>query len=72
VEAPPREAEGGVAVPKVKAVKESRRGQQPSPPHERLWDERGTTGLSLVAVEKVKVVEEAAQSAENTVVGEKM
>jgi hypothetical protein len=40
---------------------------------ERLWDEWRTTLLSLVVVvEEVKVVEEAAQSAEKTQVGEKM
>jgi hypothetical protein len=42
-------------------------------PVERLWDEQGPTGLSLVVVvEKVKLVEQAAQATEKTQVGEKM
>jgi hypothetical protein len=49
VQAPPPEAEGGVAVPKVKAVEESRRGRRPSP----------QTMEKQVAVEEVKVLKES-------------
>jgi hypothetical protein len=83
VQAPPPEAEGGVAVPKVKAAEESQRGRWSSP----------QTMEKQVAVEEVKVlkdsrtdsgggqgrpsavgaevaVEEAAQAAEQMEVGE--
>jgi hypothetical protein len=49
VQVPPLEAEGGVAVPKVKAVEESRRGRRPSP----------QTTEKQVAVEEVKVLKES-------------
>jgi hypothetical protein len=49
LQAPPLEAEGGVAVPKVKAAEESQRGRRSSP----------QTTEKQASVEEVKVLKES-------------